>query len=235
MSGNDSVLPTAHYTVGPEQNSVKNTGEKGRKRARTAQNTHNERFKRRKRRLPKYLISKEKDTLFRVIENPRDRAIFRLAYHHGLRASEIGLIQVKDWRRGTSLDMDRLLLRRLKGSIGGETTLVNAAATALRAWLRIRGFAPGPMFPSRNHRPISRRRLDELMKRYCRMAGIPEEKAHFHSLKHTCGTLLLSEQHESIVDVQKHLGHADIRNTMIYAQLTDEANRERAERLRDWR
>ena len=48
-------------------------------------------------------------------------------------------------------------------------------------------------------------------------------------------TLLLSEQHESIVDVQKHLGHADIRSTMVYAQLTDEANRERAERLRDWR
>ena len=41
------------------------------------------------------------------------------------------------------------------------------------------------------------------------------KKAHFHALKHTCGTPLLSEQHESIVDVQKHLGHADIRNTMI--------------------
>jgi integrase len=66
-------------------------------------------------------------------------------------------------------------------------------------------------------------------------AGIPKEKSHFHALKHTCGTLPLSEQHESIVDVQKHLGHADIRNTMIYAQLTDDANRERAERLRDWR
>jgi integrase len=73
------------------------------------------------------------------------------------------------------------------------------------------------------------------MKHYCKLAGIPDEKAHFHSLKHTCGTLLLSEQHESIVDVQKHLGHADIRNTMIYAQLTDEANLARAERLRDWR
>jgi integrase len=46
---------------------------------------------------------------------------------------------------------------------------------------------------------------------------------------------VLSEQHASIVDVQKHLGHADIRSRMIYAQLTDEANRERAERLRDWR
>lgn len=235
MQQNDLTSPTAHYTGAPENNHVENIGKKHLERPRTAQNTHIERFKRRKRVLPKYLISEEKDALFRVIEDPRDRAIFRLAYHHGLRASEIGMIQMKDWRRGSSLDMDRLFLRRVKGSIGGETILVNAAATALRAWLRIRGTAPGPMFPSRNHRPISRRRLDELMKRYCRLAGISEEKAHFHALKHTCGTLLLSEQRESIVDVQKHLGHADVRNTMIYAQLTDEANRERAERLRDWR
>ena len=125
------------------------------------------------------MILSEKDALFRVIEDPRDRAIFRVAYHHGLRVSEIGIIQMKDWRRGTSLDMDRLFLRRLKGSIGGETILVNAAATAVRAWLRIRGNSPGPMFQSRNHRPISRRRLDELMKHYCILACIPEEKAHF--------------------------------------------------------
>lgn len=235
MLGNDGTLPTAHYAVGPDDSPVKNIGEKGPDRERTAQNTHIERLRRRKRTLPKYLNAQEKDALFRVIEDVRDRAIFRLAYHHGLRVSEIGMIQMKDWRRGTSLDMDRLFLRRLKGSIGGETILVNVAATALRAWLRIRGSSPGPMFTSRNHRPISRRRLDELMKHYCRLAGIPAEKSHFHALKHTCGTLLLSQQHESIVDVQKHLGHADIRNTMIYAQLTDEANRERAERLRDWR
>jgi site-specific recombinase XerD len=145
------------------------------------------------------------------------------------------MIQMKDWRRGTSLDMDRLFLRRLKGSIGGETILVNVAATALRAWLRIRGAALGPIFQSRNHRPISRRGLDESMRHYCHLAGIREEKVHFHALKHTCWTLLLSEQHESIVVVQKHLGHADIRSTMIYAQLTDKANRKRAERLRDWR
>ena len=235
MPQNIGILPTAQYTEAQGAARLKNKGGNGSADARTAQNTHSERLRRRKRQLPKYLISEEKDALFRAIDSPRDRAIFRLAYHHGLRASEIGLIQLKDWRRGTSLEMDRLFLRRLKGSIGGETILVNAAATALRAWLRIRGSAPGPIFTSRNHQPISRRRLDELMKRYCKLAGVPAEKSHFHALKHTCGTLLLSIQHESIVDVQKHLGHADIRNTMIYAQLTDEANRERAERLRDWR
>lgn len=213
----------------------KNIGENADFRGRTAQNTHSERLRRRKRTAPKYLTTQEKDALFSAIEEPRDRAIFRLAYHHGLRASEIGIIQVKDFRKGPSLEMDRLFLRRLKGSIGGETILVSSAAAAVRAWLRVRGAAPGALFTSRNHRAISRRRLDELMKFYCDRAGVASEKAHFHALKHTCATQLLSEKKESIVDVQKHLGHADIRNTMIYAKLTDAANEERALRLKDWR
>jgi integrase len=103
-------------------------------------------LKRRKRELPKYLRPNEKDALFRAIDNPRNRTIFRLAYHHGLRASEIGMLQVTEWHRGTSLDMDRLFLHRLKASISGHTIIVNAAAAALRAWLRIRGDSPGPIF-----------------------------------------------------------------------------------------
>ena len=64
--------------------------------------------------------------------------------------------------------------------------------------------------------------LHYLTKHYCKLAGIPEEKAHFHALKHTCGTIMLSVLKESIVDVQHHLGHADIRSTMVYAKLTSE-------------
>jgi hypothetical protein len=53
---NDSVLRTAHYTGGPEENRVKNTGEKGLDRERTARNTHSGRLRRRRRILPEYLI-----------------------------------------------------------------------------------------------------------------------------------------------------------------------------------
>jgi integrase/recombinase XerD len=93
----------------------------------------------------------------------------------------------------------------------------------------------GPLFPSRQRGRITRCRIWQLMLRYCRAAGIPAEKAHPHSLKHTCCTHLLSNQRESIVDVQKHVGHASIKNTMIYADLTGEANEARAKRLREWR
>jgi integrase len=39
---------------------------------------------------------------------------------------------------------------------------------------------------------------------------------------------------ESILDVQRHVGHTNIKSTMVYAELSDEANEARARRLRDW-
>jgi integrase len=201
----------------------------------TGQNKHSDRCSRKREPAPKYMIKEEIHALLGVIKSLRDQAIFRLAFHHGLRVSELGIIQMRDYRPSTRMEYDRLVLDRLKGSIGGDTILVPAAALAIRKWVKKRGLAPGAMFLSQKKSPISRQRLDELMKHYSKLAGIPPEKAHFHTLKHTCGTILLSERKESIVDVQHHLGHADIRSTMVYAKLTEAANEERAARLKNWK
>jgi len=58
-----------------------------------------------------YLNEEELASLFRRIDNPRDMAIFEVAYHRGLRASEVGLLQFSDLR----LSSKRLNVRRLKG------------------------------------------------------------------------------------------------------------------------
>lgn len=212
----------------------KNIGQNGPISPRAAQNDYSERVKTRKRRKAKppikYLTEDEIAALFRAIDEPRDRALFRLAYHHGLRASEVGLLTMTDYRA----ESGRIMIHRLKGSISAEFRLVDIERKALRAWLRERGPGPGAIFRSRNHRPISRRRLDELMKRYCTAAGISSDKAHFHALKHSCGTHLL-ERGEHIEDVQDQLGHANIQNTMIYAKMRSKRRDQRADRLRDWR
>jgi len=44
-----------------------------------------------------YLTFAEVERLFRVIDSPRDRAMFRVAYQAGLRASEVGMLQLRDW------------------------------------------------------------------------------------------------------------------------------------------
>jgi integrase len=200
-----------------------------------AKNPNKKAKKRRSRKLITYLTIPEKDRLFQAIKSVRDRAIFRMLYHHGLRASEIGKLVMTDYRPGSKLELDRMYIRRLKGSMSGEHALIPAAATAIRAWVKQRGHKDGPLFPSRLRSPISRKHLFTLMRKYCAIAGIPREKAHPHCLKHTCCTHLVSDQRESIMDVKTHVGHVAIQSTMQYANLSDEANEARAKRLRGWR
>src|SRR5262249_1757589 len=134
-----------------------------------------------------FLTTDELRRLVGVIDAPRDRAIFLLAYRRGLRASEVGLLQVNDidFQRG------RILLHRLKGSLNGEHPLQPDEIKALRSWLRRRKQETPILFTSNRGTAISRRMLDVLMKNYAEMAGLPKDKRHFHVLKHcVCSHLL---------------------------------------------
>lgn len=177
----------------------------------------------------KYFSEEQLESFFRAIKSPRDLAIFRVIYHRGLRASELGAIQLSDWSR----TQDRLRFTRRKGSHGGEYHLTAHETRALKAWLRERGSAPGPLFSSRLGNGISRRRLDALMKQYGGSAGLPAELCHTHALKHSCATHLLNRG-ESIEDVQDHLGHVSIQSTLVYAKYSARRHEARDKRLRDW-
>lgn len=179
----------------------------------------------------KYLQPEEIVALFKVIKEKRDKAIFRLAYHRGLRAHEVGLLMLSDFR-----DRDGVLfVHRGKGSISREYSLVDEELRCLRAWLKERGTYPGPLFPSRQGRKgITRRRLDQLMKEYCALAEIPAEKAHMHSLKHSCGTHL-AERGLAADEIQDWLGHRDIGSTNIYMHFSRRRRSAIAEKHRDWR
>jgi len=176
-----------------------------------------------------YLTTDEWDRLLKVITSPRDRALFIVAYHRGLRASETGGLQLADVR----LKDERIQINRLKGSSSGEYHLCASEIRALKIWLKVRGYEPGPLFITRCGTGISQQRQDILMKRYGALAMIPVEKRHMHTLKHTCATHLF-DRGESIEDVQDHLGHRNIQNTLIYAKFTSKRRQERDKRLRDW-
>jgi integrase len=136
---------------------------------------------------PVFLQTEELERLFKVIDSSRDRAIFRIAYHAGLRASEVGMLEMRDY----NAKADRLFIHRLKHSNSGDHHLCREEVRTLRAWLRIRGSEPGAIFPSRRRRPIGRKMLDVLMKKYGRAAKLPRALCHFHVLKHSCATHLL--------------------------------------------
>jgi len=176
----------------------------------------------------KYFTFDEIQRFFAVLKGNRDKAMFRVMYLKALRASEVGMLRMEDYHEREG----RLFVRRLKHSRSGEFRIHRAEGQFLRAWVRERGRGPGAIFRSRNHRPISRRQLDRLVKHYGALAGIPREKCHAHSFKHSRGTHLLAEERD-IALVQDQLGHRNIQNTMIYAEVTNAAREELFEKHKD--
>jgi integrase len=184
-----------------------------------------------KRKKPDLATPKEDEIerFFKGIDSPRDRAIFRLMYHAGLRASEVGLLEMRDYQPKT----DRIMVTRLKGSNSGEHALNRKEAKTLKAWLKVRGTLPGVLFASRKGGPIHRRTLDDLVKRYGAAAGWPVKMRHCHIFKHACCTHLLSKGF-NVEQVRDWVGHENIQNTMIYARVTNSRRDQMAKALTDW-
>lgn len=166
----------------------------------------------------KFLTQDELERLIKATSHngsKRDKAIFLIAYRHGLRASEIGELRKSDidWKKM------RILISRLKGSHGGEHPLQPDEAKALKSYLKTRGDEIPTLFISNRDLPISRSMLHRLIRHYGQLANIPQEKCHFHTLKHSIATHLL-DTGADLRFVQDWLGHANIQNTVIYASIS---------------
>lgn len=180
-----------------------------------------------------YLEKEEVESLLKVIKDPRDRAIFTITYYRGLRASEIGLLKLGDIR----LTNGRIYVHRVKNSISGEYPMSPTELKYLRIWLKIRegkrwkDKGKDYLFPSyRGGVKLSGDSIIKLFKKYGKIAKIPSDKCHPHILKHSIATHLLSSGME-VATVQQWLGHRDIRNTMIYAKVTDKKMNEESKRV----
>lgn len=183
----------------------------------------------------KYLTQDELTRLLAVVTSRRDRAIFLVAYYHGLRLREAADLKMDD----IDLDRGRIWITRLKGSLSGEHPLQEAEIKALKSWLweRNHGVKSHPscnnnpyLFPSQQKRPLSGRMIDYLMKLYGEQANIPENKRHFHVFKHSIATHML-EAGVDVSFVKEWLGHRDINSTMVYAQITNRSRDEKARQL----
>jgi len=168
-----------------------------------------------------YLTRREVDLLFERIADLRDRALFGLMYYFGLRASEVGLLL----QEHISFRTRRIYIPRLKGGIPGEKVMTSDCRRLLQNYLQSRHDTLPYLFPSRNHRPISRQRIDTLYRRYAALATLPPHKRHSHCLRHSIATHLI-DAGQSLEYVQDHLGHRSIQSTQVYAKISD-AKRER--------
>ena len=170
----------------------------------------------------------------------RDRAILELMYASGLRASEVGDLEL------TGV-LDALAALRVTGK-GSKQRLVPMGEHA-QGWLgryldecrptlerRARESMKtgsssadmGRVFLTRTGRPIERVRVWQLVKKYAALAGL--SGVHPHTLRHSFATHLLAGGADLRV-VQELLGHSDISTTQIYTHVDQSSLKKTHERF----
>jgi integrase/recombinase XerD len=162
-----------------------------------------------------FLTQDEVRRLFAVITSKRDRALFQLAYHHGLRASEVSLLQRDDIYE----KQGRIYIPRVKGSIAKTYPMQPEDVRLVRAYLRTRDDDSPYLFISMRGISLERRSYWDLMQKYGEGAAIPKPKRRFHALRHAIAVHLL-DAGADVAFVQDRLGHANIQNTIIYMRYT---------------
>ena len=162
-----------------------------------------------------FLTQDEVRRLFAVITGKRDRALFQLAYHHGLRASEVSLLQ----RAAIHEKQGRIYIPRVKGSIAKTYPMQPEDVRLVRAYLRTRKDDSLSLFISTRGIPLERRSYWDVMQKYGQVADIPKPKRRFHALRHVIAVHLL-DAGADVAFVQDRLGHANIQNTIIYMRYT---------------
>ena len=151
----------------------------------------------------------------------RDRALFRLAYDIGVRASELCTMA----RADLDLAADAVYITR-KG--GGKQFVFFGpkAREALREWVLIHPTGEW-LFVNQHWGKLNRRRVWNVLQQWCRAAGV---RMSVHQLRHSHATHAL-RRGVDIRLVQAQMGHSSITTTALYLGADDEDRQEAYGRL----
>lgn len=151
----------------------------------------------------------------------RDRALLETMYATGMRVSEI--INLKEENVHQDLKLIKVFGK------GSKERLVPVSDLAL-SWIEKyekevreplilkRGVFTEQVFVNNRGGSLTRQAIWQMIKRYCKIAGINKDVTP-HTLRHTFATHLL-ENGADLRVVQEILGHSDISTTQIYTNLT---------------
>jgi integrase len=139
--------------------------------------------------------------------NHRNYLIFRLAYLHGMRISEVLDLKWEDIDFSTSM----ITIRRLKDSYTSNQLM---QANEMRELKRLKGFhwSDTLVICKPDGTPLTRQACNKLA---TKLSELMNTRITPHSMKHTCG-VHLALAGKNIREIQHHLGHRDINNTLIY-------------------
>ena len=140
--------------------------------------------------------------------------MLHLCFAGGLRVSELVGLQLRD----VTLQPQATVLVHGKGRRERCLPLWKVTATALRAWLGVRGTVPAPeVFVSARGQPLTRSGFEHILAKHVQTAikGCPSLSAKRispHVLRHTCALTVLQAT-KDLRKVSLWLGHAHMQTT----------------------
>lgn len=149
----------------------------------------------------------------------RDRAMLHLCFAGGLRVSELVSLQLGD----VTLQPEATILVHGKGRRQRSLPLWKVTATALRAWLAVRGTAPAPeLFVSARGQPLTRSGFEYILDKHVQVAAsacpsLAAKHVSPHVLRHTCALTVLQAT-KDLRKVSLWLGHAHMQTTEMYTR-----------------
>jgi site-specific recombinase XerD len=143
----------------------------------------------------------------------RDDAIILLMFRHGLRVSEAITLR---WEQ-IDLQKGLLYVSRLKNGLPSTHPVRGLELRILRQLKREYDNSPY-IFISERKAPLTDRAIRHIVARAGEMAGFTFS-IHPHMLRHSTGFYLANQGHDTRA-IQGYLGHANIKNTVIYTELS---------------
>jgi integrase/recombinase XerD len=149
----------------------------------------------------------------------RDRALLHLCYAGGLRVSELIGLRLDD----LTLQPHASVLVRGKGRRERCLPVWKTTATALRAWLAVRGTARVPeLFVNARGASFTRSGIEYILRKHVQIArqrcpSLATKRVFPHLLRHTCALTVLQAT-KDLRKVSLWLGHAHMQTTEMYTR-----------------
>ncbi|MEA4932782.1 MAG: tyrosine-type recombinase/integrase [Lawsonibacter sp.] len=145
----------------------------------------------------------------------RDNCIIIIFLNCALRLSELAALNVDQ------VNTDVLSIIG-KGNKERKINMTPAMKQALTQWVRYRSSMAvdtDALFISRNHRRLTPRAIQNVVKKHILAAGINPDGLSTHKLRHSAATLMYKYGHVDIRSLQQLLGHESIATTEIYTHV----------------